>query len=121
MPPGEFDARRLDVGLQRVLRTHRQGGDRTWFRDAVARKGYDTTSLGGYVRGEDDVQAVPLLLRTIRDDDPVIRRNSDVALRRVSRREMPTRIERGASREEARAVADRWATWWSRRPEAQGK
>ncbi|MFO0934721.1 MAG: HEAT repeat domain-containing protein [Planctomycetota bacterium] len=103
------------------FRNHRQGGDRTWFRDAVARKGYDTTSLGGYVRGEDDLKAVPLLLRTIRDDDPVIRRNSDVALRRVSRREMPVRIERGTSREEARAVADRWAAWWARRPEAQGK
>ncbi len=73
------------------------------------------------MRGEDDLSGVPLLLRTIRDDDPVIRRNSDVALRRVSRREMPARIERGTSREEARAVADRWAAWWSRRPEAAGR
>jgi len=103
------------------FRSHRQGGDRTWFRDAVARKGYDTTLLAAYVRGEDDLSGVPLLLRTIRDDDPVLRRNSDVALRRVSRREMPTRIERGTSREEARALADRWAAWWSRRPEATGR
>ena len=95
------------------FRTHRQGGDRAWFRDALARRGYDTTALSGYVQGKADLDAVPTLLTALRDDAPVVRRNADVALRRVSGESFGA-IERSTSREEAGAIANRWSTWWMR-------
>lgn len=119
LPVTSYDA--LADQYEAWFRTHRQGTDRTWFRDAVARKGYDTAGLAGYVRGEADVAAVPTLLRTIRDDDPILRRNSDIALRRITGQEWNVRIDRGTSREEARSVADRWAAWWARRPGANDR
>ncbi|MCC7138557.1 MAG: HEAT repeat domain-containing protein [Planctomycetes bacterium] len=102
------------------FRTHRQGNDRAWFRDAVARRGYDTTALAAYVRGENDLVAVPILLRTVRDDDPLLRRNSDLALRRISGTDPKERIDRATPREQARRVADRWSAWWARRQASAG-
>jgi HEAT repeat protein len=93
-------------------RTRRQGNDRSWFRDAVGKRGYDATSLEAYVRGERDLGAVPVLLRTIRDDDPVVRANSDLALRRVTGRSFGP-VERTTPREEAARIADRWSDWWA--------
>ena len=99
-------------------RAHRKVGDRAWYRDALTRKGYDTRRSSGYVQGEADRKGVPVLLKALRDDDPVIRRNADVALRRISG------VAFGAHRADARratrrrAVADRWVDWWSRQPEA---
>ncbi len=98
-------------------RAHRKVGDRAWYRDALTRRGYDTTSLAGYAQGENDLKGVPILLKALRDEDPVIRRNADVALRRVSGVAFG-RVERTTSREDASAVADRWADWWSRQPES---
>ena len=57
-----------------------------------------------------------MLLRTIRDEDPVMRRNSDLALRRMTGYALPVRIDRTTTREDARLVADRWAAWWSHEP-----
>jgi HEAT repeat protein len=103
------------------FRQHRTGNDRSWFRDAVAKKGYDTTALAGYVRGEQDLGSVPVLLRTIRDDDPVLRRNSDLALRRVTGHAPPRRLDRTASREEADRIADRWVSWAGRNVTGRGR
>jgi HEAT repeat protein len=103
--------------FERWYALNRQGGDRAWFRDAVKRKGYDAAALGGYVHGDADLHAVPLLLKTIRDDDPILRANSDRALRRISGKSFGT-LERTTPREEAKAIADRWSTWWARRPAA---
>jgi len=103
------------------FRQHRTGNDRSWFRDAVAKRGYDTTALAGYLRGESDLGAVPVLLRTIRDDDPVLRRNSDLALRRVTGHEPARRLDRTASREESERIADRWVSWVGRNPSGRTK
>lgn len=95
------------------FRTHRQGGDRAWFRDALARRGYDTTALAVYVQGKSDLNAVPTLLKALHDEDPVIRKNSDVALRRISGESFGL-VERATSREDAATIANRWSTWWMR-------
>lgn len=100
-------------------RLHSKTNDRAWFRDAVAKKGYDTTGLEAYVRGEADLAAVPVLLKSIRDEDPVIRRNSDLALRRVTGIEDKQHVDRGSSREESQDVANRWASWWSQQPQSK--
>jgi HEAT repeat protein len=92
---------------------HREGGDRAWFRDALARRGYEGAALSGYVHGDADLKAVPVLLRAIRDDDPIVRRNANVALERITGKRLGT-VLRGTPREEALAVADRWSLWWSR-------
>jgi hypothetical protein len=73
------------------------------------------------VRGESDWAAVPVLLRTIRDDDPVLRRNSDLALRRVTGHEPIQVLGRSTSREEAGRIADRWIAWTGRNSPTRGK
>ncbi len=98
-------------------RAHRKVGDRAWYRDALTRRGYDTAALAGYAQGETDRKGVPVLLKALRDEDAVIRRNADVALRRISGVAFG-RIERTTSRDEASAIADRWVDWWARQPEA---
>lgn len=95
------------------FRTHRQGGDRAWFRDALARRGYDTTAMAGYVQGLADLAAVPVLLKAMRDDDAVVRKNADVALRRISG-ESYGEVERTTPKEAALDVANRWSAWWMR-------
>ncbi len=95
------------------FRAHRQGGDRAWFRDALARRGYDTTAMAGYVQGGADLAAVPVLLKAMRDDDPVVRKNADVALRRISGESFGV-VERTTAREDSVTVANRWSAWWMR-------
>lgn len=95
------------------FRTHRQGGDRAWFRDALGRRGYDTTGLALYVQGKSDLAAAPTLLRALRDEDPVVRKNADVALRRISGETFGV-MNRTTAREEALTIADRWSAWWMR-------
>ena len=92
-------------------------GDRAWYRDALTRRGYDATALERYVQGDADRKGVPVLLKALRDEDAVIRRNADVALRRISGISFG-RLERNTPRDEAAAIADRWVDWWSRQPEA---
>ncbi len=99
---------------------HRGAGERAWFRDALKRHGYDVSGLEGYVRGEVDLKAVPTLLRALRDDDPSVRRGSDVALRRLSSRSFAT-LDRGTPRDQAAAIADEWARWWASRPESKSR
>jgi HEAT repeat protein len=98
-------------------RAHGKVGDRAWYRDALTRRGYDATALERYVQGDADRKGVPVLLKALRDEDAVIRRNADVALRRISGISFG-RLERNTPRDEAAAIADRWVDWWSRQPEA---
>ena len=95
------------------FRTHRQGGDRAWFRDALARRGYDTTPLALYVQGKPDLAAAPVLLKALRDEDPVVRKNADVALRRISGESFGA-LERNTAKDESISVANRWSAWWLR-------
>jgi HEAT repeat protein len=98
-------------------RSRRTLGDRSWFREALQKRGYDVGTLEPYVRGEADLKAVPLLLRAIRDDDPSIRRGAEIALRRMTGRNFGG-VERGTPRDQLRSVADRWSAWWALQPAA---
>ncbi|MDA1195939.1 MAG: HEAT repeat domain-containing protein [Planctomycetota bacterium] len=87
--------------------------DRHWFREALKRKEYDTGPLGPYVEGEQDVGALPLLIRILRDADPLLRRNAAVALRRLTSRDFGN-VDRGTSQSEADQAADQWSRWLER-------
>ncbi len=87
--------------------------DRTWFRDALRRRGYEAGPLEPYVKGGSDPSAVPLLVRALRDDDALIRRGAAVALRRITGLDFGE-VGRTTSQRDAIRVADRWARWWSR-------
>ena len=93
------------------FRTHKDQGDRAWFRDALAKRGYDVAGLAGFVRGDADLTAVPVLLKALRDDDRVLRRNANLALRRVTGRTFGA-VERDTAPDVVRRIADRWAAWW---------
>jgi HEAT repeat protein len=84
--------------------------DRAWFREALKRKGYDPGPLASYLEGKQDLTGVPLLLRVLRDDDPVIRRNAAVALARLTGHSFG-KVKRSTSAAEAARIADRWAAW----------
>jgi HEAT repeat protein len=96
------------------------GSDRTWFREALRRKGYDVGPLAGYIKEERGIAAVPLLTRVLRDDDPVLRRNAAVALERLTGTSLGT-VDRDTSLEEAAVVADLWTEWFQRRGGESGK
>jgi HEAT repeat protein len=87
--------------------------DRAWFRDALRRRGYDVGPLTPYVAGEAAPVSVPVLVRALRDEEAVLRRNAAVALRRVTGLTFGD-VGRGTSAREASRIADRWARWWDR-------
>lgn len=87
------------------------GTDRTWFREALESRGYDVSSLVTYVKGEPGLAPVPLLLKALRDDDPVVRSGAARALERLSGRSLGP-VGRGVPELEAAATADLWTDWW---------
>lgn len=89
--------------------------DRAWFREALKRKGYDVGPLTAYLERKQDLGAVPLLIRALRDDDPVLRRNAALALERLTGRRAGGRIERSTPASDAALAADRWARWYESR------
>jgi len=89
--------------------------DRAWFREALKSQGYDVGPLASYLEEKEDLGAVPLLIRVLRDDDAVLRRNAGLALERLTGHREGERIERGTSPAAAAAVADRWARWLAAR------
>jgi len=96
------------------------GTDRSWFREALRRKGYDVGPLAGYLKEQRGIGAVALMARVLRDDDPIFRRNAAVALQRLTGRSMGT-VDRGTSVEEAAHVADLWMEWLKRRGGGSGR
>ena len=84
--------------------------DRAWFREALMRKGYDIGPLSTYLEGTQDIAAVPMLTRALRDEDAVIRRGAALALRRLTGRSFGP-VDRGTSLAEAARIADQWAYW----------
>ncbi len=89
--------------------------DRVWFREALKRKGYDVGPLALYLEGRQGLGGVPLLIRVLRDDDAVLRRNAGVALERLTGRSLRKRIERSTSPAEAARAADEWSRWLAAR------
>ena len=87
--------------------------DRAFFRDALRKRGYDVGTLAPYVAGESEPMAVPLLIRALRDEDPLVRRGAAIALRRITALDMGE-VTRDTSRRDAEKIADDWARWWSR-------
>jgi HEAT repeat protein len=92
------------------------GDDRAWFREALVARGYEAGPLASYLKGGADLDAVPLLLRVLRDEDPVLRRNAALALRRVTGLSFGS-LDRGLSAGEWTRIADLWSRWW----ESEGK
>ncbi|MDJ0521424.1 MAG: HEAT repeat domain-containing protein [Planctomycetota bacterium] len=93
--------------------------DRAWFREALKRKGYDISPMAVYLDGKQDLGPVPLLIRVLRDDDPILRRNAGLALERLTGRRAGDRIRRDTPAAEAAAAADRWSRWYAARSAAQ--
>ncbi len=87
--------------------------DRAWLRERMRTEGYDVGPLGPYVDGGTDPVAVPVLIRALRDDDPLIRRGAAIALERITGMSLGT-VERGTSRADAAEVAAAWNRWWDR-------
>ncbi len=89
----------------------RAKSDRVWFREALKRKGYDVGPLAAYLEGKQELGAGPLLVRVLRDDDAVLRRNAALALERLTGHREGDRIERGTPAAEAARAADLWSRW----------
>lgn len=100
--------------------TNGSGDFRRWFREALKDKGYDVGPLNAYVQGDDSDAAVPLLVRVLRDPDPVLRRNAAVALRDVTGRSFGT-VDRATSSRDAAVIADLWSRWWQQQAAKGGR
>jgi hypothetical protein len=87
------------------------GTDRTWFREALQARGYDTGPLLLYVKGDASLMPVPLLLRVLRDEDPSLRNAADRALVRLTGRSFGA-VGRGVPPAQAARVAQAWSDWW---------
>jgi HEAT repeat protein len=92
--------------------TAKAGTDRTWFREALVARGYDTGSLLLYVKGDSSPTAVPLLLRVLRDEDPSLRTGAERALGRITGRTFGP-VGRGVPPAQAARVAQAWSDWWA--------
>jgi HEAT repeat protein len=94
------------------------GNERVWFREALVARGYDVGQMAGYVKGEPSLAAVPVLLRALRDADPLLRQGAARALERIAGRSYGA-VGRGVPLADALRVADRWSTWWKDEGAAQ--
>ncbi len=94
--------------------------DRHWFREALKKKGYDVGPLNAYLAGEEDLAAVPMLTRALRDQDPLIRRGASIALERLTGRSFG-KITRKTNLADAERIADQWAGWLLRLRKAAGR
>lgn len=92
--------------------TNSGGGFRRWFRDSLKDRAYDVGPLNGWMQGRPDKNSIPLLVRVLRDPDPVLRRNAAVALRETAGQSLGE-VERTTSARDAAAIADLWSRWWS--------
>jgi HEAT repeat protein len=70
--------------------------------------------LTAYTKHEVDIAAVPLLVRVLRDDDALLRRNAAVALQRLTGHSFGA-VDRGTSAREAARIADQWTAWYAQR------
>ncbi len=96
------------------------GNPRVWFRAALKRRGYETAALATYVAGQPELTPVPMLIRVLRDSDPVLRRNAARALTQVTRRSFGV-VERNTTARDAAKIADRWSHWWETGPAGGGE
>ena len=87
------------------------GSERGWFRDALVAHGYDASMMVGYVRGEASLAAVPVLLRALRDEDPLLRQGAARALERSAGRSFGA-VNRSVPLSDVERIADRWSAWW---------
>jgi HEAT repeat protein len=100
--------------------TAKVGSERTWFRDALAAKGYDVSTLIAYLKEDASLAPVPLLLRALRDEDPLLRQGAARALERLTGRREAA-VGRGVPLSDALRVADRWSAWWDAEGSAQAE
>ena len=106
-----------------------RGRPAIWFRDALIERNYDASALNSFValpdKGEPenvpDVsdEAIPLLLRVLRDRDWYLARNASMVLarhiergHRVKVEKAPPMLEYYLSREEREAAIREFNIWW---------
>lgn len=106
-------AEQYDRWYQAARITVAREPDRAWLREKLRSLGYDVGPLEPYVEGEADPVAVPLLIRALRDEDPLVRRGAAIALERITGLSMGE-VGRSTSRRDAAQVAAEWSRWWER-------
>lgn len=92
---------------------NRGGNPRSWLRDALKRRGYDTGGMNTYVekgREAGDLSAVPLLIRVLRDPDPLLRQGAAAALEELTGTSHGE-VRRTTSSRDAARIADQWLSW----------
>ncbi len=100
------------------FRAHRQGGDRAWFRDALARRGYDATAPWPLRPGRRRPRG-----RAGAPQGPARRRRRRCARTPTSpcvgsRASRSGVVERKTPREDSVTIAEPLVGWWIRQPEA---
>ena len=110
--PGYAERADLYQGWYDINQT---GNPRTWFRDALKRRGYEVSAMGAFVKGDRDMAAVPMLVRAMRDGDAVIRQNAARAVQSLTGRSLG-RVTRDTPQGEAAEIANRWARWLHQDP-----
>jgi len=96
------------------------GNPRGWFKAALKRRGYDTGTMASYLAGQADLAPVPMLIRVMRDADPVLRRNAARALTQITDRSFGE-VKRSTNARDAGKIADRWSHWWEMGPASSEK
>ncbi|MCZ6572644.1 MAG: HEAT repeat domain-containing protein [Planctomycetota bacterium] len=89
------------------------GNPRLWFRDALADRGYDVSPLATWVAGDAlSNEAIPLLLRVLRDSGWYLAANASKALSDRMGPDGPAALDHNNSREEVEAAIRAYVDWW---------
>ena len=97
--------------------THATGNPRVWYRDALDERGYDVAPLRKWVEAKElglvPDEAVPVLLRALRDTDWFIQRNASFLLGHRIGPDAPRTINYSTSPADAEAAIRAYHDWWS--------
>lgn len=89
------------------------GNPRVWFRDALRERGYDADRLDAFVAGGSLTdEAVPVLLRALRDSDWFLRRNASMLLGRRMGAGAPAELTQNSDDEEIAKAIRAYNDWW---------
>jgi HEAT repeat protein len=97
------------------------GSPAIWFRDSLIERGYETSVLNSFVEGSKkaamppiDFEAVPMLLRVLRDGDWYINRNASALLALKMGKDAPDTLEYYRSPKERENSIRIFNEWWSK-------
>jgi hypothetical protein len=93
------------------------GTPRTWFRDALEQRGYDVRAFADWATAASLAappdEAVPVLLKALRDREFYIQRNASFLLNLRMGSGAPDEISYATSAEEAEAAIRAYHEWWA--------